>query len=248
MHLHARSFHLPKAGNADDEYEDACLPEERREGDVRVFRAAIADGATETSFSRLWAQLLVAAFVRGRIGNRLTAASLRPLQDEWKAQVGTGPQSWYVEEKIRDGAFSSLLGLRIDARRTPPTWSAVAVGDSCLVHVSGDSQGLAFPLDHSAQFTNRPHLLSSDARRNAALRDHVARCTGTVRPGDAFLLMTDALAAWYLRAHELGNNPWRFLRDVQKQDEFDALVGELRSSGEMRNDDVTALFIDLPEE
>ena len=49
---------LPKDGNGPEEYEDAfrSLPEQGR--------FAVADGATETSFSGIWAAALVAAFAQ----------------------------------------------------------------------------------------------------------------------------------------------------------------------------------------
>ena len=57
-------FRLPKAGNTDDEYEDAFYPVSG--GDLRgeSLRFAVADGASEGMLSGEWAQVLVKAFCR----------------------------------------------------------------------------------------------------------------------------------------------------------------------------------------
>lgn len=50
-------FWLPKAGNSDADYEDAFA--------IARGRVAIADGATESSFARAWAEALVNGFTTG---------------------------------------------------------------------------------------------------------------------------------------------------------------------------------------
>ena len=50
----AHAFRLPKAGNSDADYEDAFAIGENC--------VAIADGATESSFARAWAEALVQGF------------------------------------------------------------------------------------------------------------------------------------------------------------------------------------------
>jgi hypothetical protein len=61
MHILAQAFWLPKAGNNIDEYEDAFWPRRQIDASAEAFSFAVADGATETSFSKLWAEMLVRA-------------------------------------------------------------------------------------------------------------------------------------------------------------------------------------------
>jgi hypothetical protein len=71
---------------------------------------------------------------------------------------------------------------------------------------------------------------------------------GAWQPGDAFYLMTDALAYWFMRETEEGRTPWRVLRDLNTSDEikpFREWVKTLRVEGAMRNDDVTLLRVDM---
>ena len=58
-------FSCPKLGNSHEEYEDAWAHRHTRTpGGIRV---AVADGATESSFAKLWAALLAQSYVRGDV-------------------------------------------------------------------------------------------------------------------------------------------------------------------------------------
>src|ERR1700754_4491954 len=109
MHVLAQVFSLPKAGNSLAEYEDAYWPEKQIDQGADVFSFAVADGATETSFPGLWARMLVRAFCRGQFSGSRLETSLRSLQKKWLDEVSQKPLPWYAEEKMRSGAFSSLL-------------------------------------------------------------------------------------------------------------------------------------------
>ena len=113
MQVTARVFWAPKAGNRTEEYEDAFWPVRgvNREGDR--FRFAVADGATETSFSGLWAQLLVRSFGAGTLRQAHFDASLRPARVSWRRAVSSKPLPWYAEAKVLDGAYAALLGVEL---------------------------------------------------------------------------------------------------------------------------------------
>ena len=139
MHVEQDVFYLQKAGNSPDEYEDAFwLPHDAHKQRT-VYRYAIADGATETSFSGLWARLLVEAHGEGKIGIVSDQQILEPLQQRWTAVVCERPLPWYAEEKAQQGAFAAFLGLRLTCpgRRSPGRWRAMAMGDSCLFQLRG---------------------------------------------------------------------------------------------------------------
>jgi hypothetical protein len=66
--------------------------------------------------------------------------------------------------------------------------------------------------------------------------------------GDSFYLATDAIAAWFLRANEIGGRPWEALRDMDTVDaelDFAGWVDERRDLGEMHNDDTTLVRIEM---
>lgn len=241
MWLSAYPFYMQKAGNEAEEYEDAYWPPDPVDGSGAAFSIAVADGATEASYSKFWARLLVEAYCEARLSEPDLTEVLLELQISWKEAVGAQPLPWYAEQKIRDGAFSSLLGITIRESESPDDesrlWEAMAVGDSCLFQVRDDRLHLSFPLDHSEQFNSRPALLSSNPLSNDRLSDYVFRRTGDWQPGDVFYLMTDALACSFLKATEDGEKPWKIKRPTQES--FERWVRKLRAEGAIRNDDVT---------
>ena len=103
-----------------------------------------------------------------------------------------------------------------------------------------------FPLENSASFTSRPLLLSSNPAQNDWATEHFSRLRGTWDPGDAFYLMTDALACWFMKEAEEARLPWTVLRNLGTSGEswpFREWVGELRMNRAIRNDDVTLLRV-----
>lgn len=213
-------------------------------------RFAVADGATETSFSGLWARMLVRACGRGQLRPENLLTALGPLQTAWWAEVGRIPLPWYAEEKLRSGAFSSLLGLSLRQRRHDHqlVWSAMAVGDTCLFIVRDNELITSFPIHAADAFDNSPHLISSVPARNRALNSALSMDGGLARTGDRFYLVTDALAAWFLGRHEIGGEPWNvldgFVGDASREC-FAAWMDDERREHRIRNDDVTLLRFSL---
>ncbi len=253
MQIFARAFWAQKAGNSSAEYEDAFWP--RKHFDQQSggeFRFAVADGATETSFSGIWAKQLVRMFCSIEIGTSPVRLldGLRCAQQRWQSVVTRRPLPWYAEQKVQAGAFSALLGLRLfdDDSLGGGQWDGIAVGDCCLVHLRGDKLLRSFPIESASEFNNRPVLLSSNSKYNESVADTLRFAQGRWLCDDAFYLMTDALAAWFLAQTELGERPWSIIRDLETRDEakdFGRLVHDLRTSRVLRNDDVTLIRIDV---
>jgi hypothetical protein len=249
MHVLAEAFWLPKAGHTLDEYEDAFWPAKRIDQGAPLFRCAVADGATEASFSGLWARMLVQAYSRGDFSKtHMFFKRLTPLQQKWRATVSRKPLPWYAEEKIRQGAFSSLMGFTLRGAQGEDQlrWDALAIGDSCLFQIRGDEVIRRFPLTSAEQFDNRPALLASNPAGNSQLASHIRFVFGHWHDGDAFYLMTDALACWFLKAVDREQFPWWIIRDLGTEDgrHFEEWVTQLRQTGQLSNDDVTLFRID----
>lgn len=238
MRVAFESFWLQKAGSRPDEYEDAFAPPAVEDGARAEFLCAVADGATETSFSGLWAQILVDAFAGKRL-NHLRPDRIDALAGEWQAEIGRRtrdkPLPWYAEEKLRAGAFSSLIGLYL---REDRTWGAVCVGDSCLFQVRPRQSIRAFPFHTPEQFTNRPTLISTNSGSNHAIGALLTR--GEWQEGDCFLLMTDALAHFFLSYRAARA---RLLTTPLSQADFERLIAAARRKKLCRNDDVTLLVV-----
>ncbi len=249
MHATIQAFWLPKAGNSESEYEDAFWPRRATDQTSAPIRLAIGDGATEASFSALWARLLVREYGLGHLSPGSLMGRLPALQSRWRRSLGKKPLPWYAAEKLRQGAFSSLLGLTLEAdtrlHGSRGCWRAMAIGDSCLFQVRREELIARFPLDRTDLFDNRPVLVSSAPTRNVDI-DHALGVTGGWwEHGDEFYMMTDALACWFLKRWELLSNPHSVLNDVRTQANFETLVDQQRADSTddgvpmLKNDDVT---------
>jgi hypothetical protein len=243
-------FSLPKHGNTTEEYEDASA--------FSTHRFSVADGATESSFAERWAQALVKQFVGTppkhiRVNPVPLEEWLVPLQQEWHRSIPWDRLPWYAEEKARNGAFSTFLGIEITPAptrfklldlfrsRKGIRWHALAVGDSCFFHIRNDALAKSFPFQKSEQFNSRPLLISSNPKRNGPVWKSIQTCEGDCLNKDLFILATDALSQWILKEHEAGRKPWNTLAQIKNQNDFVEFVDCQRKNG-MRNDDVTLVL------
>ena len=243
MHIATRLHWLPKAGNRREEYEDAAWPARSLQGAGRVFRCAVADGATESAFAGLWARQLVSWFGHGPVDARPLAAQLTAEQQHWSAEVNRTPLPWYAEEKAANGAYAAFLGLRLqETEAGAGVWSALAVGDCCVAHLRGNVVLATFPATDAGYFNSRPYLISSQPQRNAHLAAQTRTAAGAWQPGDQFWLMTDALAHWFLAADAASVADLR-AQAAGARRAFAGWIAGLRHAGVLRNDDVTLLVV-----
>src|SRR5437773_1094806 len=199
------SIELP--GNGLVQYEDAWAHRQTRTP-VGI-RVAVADGATESSFAKLWAVLLAESYVRSELAGAEFFARLKPARRLWQRRLAGRPLPWFASEKAEQGAFAAFLGVEIDAHKN--RWTALAVGDCCLMQVDDVGKRMRvlemFPLQKSSQFTMSPYLIGSRSD-GESLKDRIQVSKGSFRDGDMLLLATDAMAAWLLKRHEEGRSCW----------------------------------------
>ncbi|ACT00152.1 protein phosphatase 2C domain-containing protein [Paenibacillus sp. JDR-2] len=253
MRIESECFLLPKAGNRTDEYEDASHSSTHVHKETTCCRFAIADGASESSYAELWARLLVKGYCLGRWGDRQIHRSVSPLSKAWQKKISGKSLPWYAQEKLSSGAFSTLAGItfRFPMDAESPAFDAIAVGDSCIFHVRGDTMIASFPLSTAGDFERRPVLISSNAVNNVQLDAFVRRWSGTAEAGDEFWLMTDALACWLLTRYKEDSGVIGIIQKLAGEHDFNHLVHEERRRPHregyyyLRNDDVTFIRLKL---
>ncbi len=253
------SANLPDGG-ASNHCEDACSPPPDRpirytELPADGIRLAVSDGVSNTSFSGIWAALLVRAYVTGGIEEQLSTYRL-----EWWDRVTTGWPNLAGTplKKARTGAAATMLGLSLTPTvgESLAAWRADACGDSCLVLVRKGQAILKFPLEQASQFNRMPPSIRTgefkkDAANPATENEPaplVGCTTGSVEPGDIFLLMTDALAKWFYTEQEEGGQPWAELGALTGPGEFEQWATENRTAGKIENDDVTLVLAEFVKE
>ena len=258
-----RGFSVPKAGMREDENEDAVRWE------IIHGWMAVADGATEASYSRDWARLIASAFGLCRLTREFppspgqVAWVLSRLQDRWHRMVPwrkLEELGWNRIEKARQGAFATFLGVRFDGTQ----WSAMGVGDCNLFVLSASgSLRLSTPAHSASEFGTSPLLVPSvpgPVVGKALASVWTAR--GTAEAGDWIVAATDAVAAYLLvsvaaagaekpagkrRRHRQGPRPSSAicaLLGVRTLEQFADWVGQARTAG-MRNDDSTVAMARL---
>lgn len=240
-------FVVPKAGLLSSECEDAIALSPRQR------RYCVADGATEAFDSRRWAKLLT----------RCWAANDRLLSKEefepWLAVLGSRFEQrwsrrtlpWYAEEKARSGAFAAFVGVAFLESDDCITWQAVALGDSCLVHMRNRAIVAALPISEPELFGYHPTLIPSNLQRQQGIGEHFTVSSGDVEQGDALLLLTDAIAAWYLRMAAEDRTRLDELHRILDESDFEGFgqfIARERAEKTLRNDDVAILrvAIDAP--
>jgi hypothetical protein len=239
--LRVTSFLLEKRDSKPSECEDALAV------DLRRRRFAVADGATEAFNSRRWAKRLVSAWVR-RTSDDIDILSFRDdvavLGRQSGARFARRQLPWYLQEKALQGSFAAFLGLQMDEAGT---WDVIALGDCCLIQET-DGGVSSFPLTSPEDFHNRPMLVPSLMETHGDCVQYARQDRGISLPGDVLLLMSDAIACWYLAvAHErpaLKTALHRALAEGQRTD-VAALLAEERTAKQLRNDDVAIIRIEV---
>jgi hypothetical protein len=253
--LSVRSHTVAKAGNRDDENEDAV------EVDGQRFVVALADGSTEGAYSRDWARWLAARFARSE--NRypeaiqspeLLAQAIQRALETWRTNFSEqiaqrrDELPWFVERAREQGGFATLLVLVASPQQDNVTWHAAAMGDSCLFHVDQDANiACQLPNLAFADFDISPRLLSSAGIGNSDTIAGAKFANGRLEPTDHLILATDALSAWLVKEPGVGfkSRFARLLDAARSSDSFAALVAAERLDGELRNDDVTLVLVEV---
>lgn len=237
------SFWLQKDGNFPKEYEDAFS--------LRGKTAAIADGASDTSYSRKWAKILTQKFTRNPeswLVPEEFKGSLEKAQKIWLENIDFSNLFYFVEAKIREGACATLLGIEFKEAEGEDilTWRAVTVGDSCLFHVRNDKFLVTFPMKQPDQFTHCLPLLCSvkDSpfrKAEPVFFDAEEPCY----PGDKVVLCTDALAKYILTEYAAGRDLWRELISIQTYKKWADFIQQNRHGGGLDNDDTTMIVLSI---
>ena len=243
-----KTFTCSKHGNSSDENEDAFLAP-LNSGDSHV-RVAVADGATESSFSREWADLLVSNYDVFQYGDSFNTSLLPAIKKSWLAKINVDDLPWYAQQKMELGAFASFLGIDIELGNGNA--EIIAVGDSNAFVFRNDELQLAFPVEKSSDFGNTPILISTEPSKNNIEGHFFMRDRFTVAAGDLVILGTDAISQWILRESEIGNNPEEQIREMFSKEDcefvFRKWLDEARENLVIKNDDYTIVLIQLTDD
>ena len=237
--LQLRQLLLPKLDHDASECEDAIA------FDTRTARFALTDGATEAFHAQQWARNLAEHWVRNEATLTLedfrkwVADEGRELHDSWNGLT----LSWYSEEKASSGSFAAFVGVELDLQSSTPSWKAIALGDTCLLHCRGSALLKSFPLTRSECFNSNPILVASNAALHESTMSSTVVESGVWEDGDVLLLMSDGAASWCLQRFENGDFDPDFL--TGKDDDLRRFFDGERQAGRIRNDDIAIVRIEI---
>ena len=240
MLVNARQIHKP--GFSPRECQDALAFDKPRR------RFAIADGVSDGAYPGQWARIVAnRCLTLPRLEPAELAAALPSWQEAWVQSLPYGDMPWYVQAKLREtGAFSTLALLELESyRRNRRLWRVFAIGDSCVFHIRRNRLIGAHPLTQQGQFSNRVVAIGSTSglEFNRQVLRQAYAYTGTWLPGDTFLLMTDALAAYLLSACHMGASIPEELPLRASLREWAGWVRAMQDDGHIANDDATMLEV-----
>src|SRR5207248_5077873 len=122
----------------------------------------LADGASESWQSGVWANYLAHAYIKQPPNPADFSDWLTGNRAAWEPPAPKN-EVWYTDVKQEQGSFATLLGLEF--RRSSDSqglvWKAMAIGDSCLFLLRKDTFDVVFPLGSVAEFGNQPPLVPS---------------------------------------------------------------------------------------
>jgi hypothetical protein len=250
-------FHEAKVGSEHHEWEDGAGYDPGDPTTGRAARFIVVDGATEAYDSIRWVGQLVDSFLgipRTDEAPALTDPAMDDwfgrMQDRWRENAPTTFGSIFEERKFHDdGSFATLLGCEVsglDSAR--PRWSAVALGDTVLFQVRGDRVLAQFPALTPEDFGINPEGVFTQPAARGRMRAGLAHAGGELAVGDRLFLATDALADWIVRTGpDYGGQLWRTLDELHHPARFRRVVADRRLTGEMKNDDVTLMRVEITD-
>lgn len=240
-----------KSCNKPEENEDAFGPDLKDGSMIECdsFECALSDGATRSSFSGQFAKSLTHNFTTTSIPSVTIAQTVKNARKDWRDTFPEEDLPWHVQEKLKEGAYATLLHLKLTQHKMPDgqgsLWKVLAFGDSCIFQFRKKMAIKNLPVKKSSHFNNTPGLISSNPSSNYDFSEWVY--SGDWLPGDEFVLATDALAQWiYSQLENDGTDLEKFrVKMTTKHPVFDfsEWVSQLRKNKLIRDDDCTCIWI-----
>jgi hypothetical protein len=239
-----RRLLIPKQGNTYIECEDAASV------NLHTLRFAVVDGATEAYDSRRWAKYLSRAWTSPSskgLSTEQYCEALKQLGARFREQHSSRGMSWFIEAKARQGSAATFLGLEvIPATSGCSEWMATAIGDCCLMHIDEAHSVSSFPIESHDAFGSCPQTISSKDENATSLVSHIKRRAGLYFDGDSLVMMTDAIAQWFLKSHLSDATFSKHFVHMLRHDmpQLHRRLANAITRRELRNDDLCLLSVE----
>lgn len=235
------TFFSQKIGNTPNEYEDAFAINPGRG------KLAVADGASDSIFSGLWARSLVNSYVESDLS--ITSESfvedlVSAARIKWHTDIEWDKLRLFVKNKAINGSFSTMLLVESLDDHTFNKIRVLSVGDSCILFKNGGTLS-SFPLSRHEDFNITPKLVWSGygspfSREYRWQKPPFQTVDYEIESGDTIVIATDAVSKWLLQFYP---DSWGEITDGNK-DLKEMFQSEVKD-GRMRNDDLTLVKVTI---
>ncbi len=239
-----RSFQIHKKGLSKAECEDKMYISPKISDSA--LRLAVADGATESIFSDVWANILVKSYVEQGAdffnSPNLNHACQCFLQ-KTNQLISEMPETrqWFVYEKLDRGTHATLAAVEF---LSPNKIQILTVGDSCIFWRSGEKDGITmFPNLSPAEFKAFPAAICHLEKTWHNLKKKILIEEYQIQDDLRMILCTDALACWLAKELQNDSQAWENLFNISDDISFERFIENLREQNNIQNDDVTLVLI-----
>jgi hypothetical protein len=236
-----------------DKYVRVASADERRVLEAGTFRrksepirVAVSDGATESSWSGMWAQILTDAFVEGKLSVESAedfTGAVPKLAEKWKKDTEglLDPANQRAVRKRDQGAWATFLGLELDI--AGGTWKAVSVGDTCLLRNAQESKPrlASWPVEKASDFDTNPPLVSTADGSTPTPK----LTEGRLENGTHLWVATDALSKFLIQWPGVLLDRERF---SEVADGLFEMLGPLQGGGVLKMDDLTLVSVEFDKD
>ena len=263
-----KKFSKQKSGNM-PEYNEDSLDIDNTATDFATF--CVCDGSTESFFSSVWSKELSKGFKEyishkrkkssGDISNEDGNGNvdilgwevwLQARADSWREQLSMRELSNIAKIIIsrgKDIAYSTLHAISIEVTKDLDVYSfsSYCIGDSCLFQMRCNHNDIGgydlikrIPEMTHKDFNCYPELIGTRGGWPKLIHN-----TGSLLSDDILLLMTDALAEWFLCQFEKHREEkaWLKVLKINNIEELRQLFTEELEKGCLKNDDLTIVII-----
>ena len=222
-------------------------------------RFAIADGASQSFYSNIWAEKLVNHFCKTPdIDESNWQHWLQPIQKSWLLDVEKrvkqaredNKPTWVTNQnrlKFGEYATSTFVGLQFLDSQVKIS----VVGDSYLFILEGGELIRTYPeATYADDFGDRPEYLASNEKDSSFQPVIDLIELKNIGSQIHFILATDALSEYIFRCHESGDKKiFSNLLHLSNIEEFRDFVSHARHSQKikLKNDDVALVILSVSE-
>ena len=212
---------------------------------------AISDGVGNSLFPEAWAKSLCDDYVQTP-GDFICGDCLcreKELIDGWekirdKRVASFTPNELFIYNVGLDKAnfaAATFVGLSLSVDK----WFCWALGDSYLGILDQDYNIVKKIASMAGEpFNNYPEYFASKKGLNYGVPIFDS---GSIKDGRFFVLMSDAISDWFF-SEERSTDQRMSLLDIDTHEDYCSFIGDLRSKGELKDDDTTIVVLSLDDD